>query len=46
MSALDVKAVNPGRLLFVAHLKDLLKNSLNSFHNVLGGDFMDYSQAF
>ena len=25
MSALDVKAVNPGRVLFVAHLKDVLK---------------------
>lgn len=38
LAALDVKNYNPKRFLFVAHREQILKESLDSFHKVLGGD--------
>lgn len=36
LSAFDVRAMNPKRLLFIAHREQLLEQALQSYHRVLG----------
>ncbi len=36
LSAFDVKAFNPKRLLFIVHREQIAKNAMNSFKNIFG----------
>lgn len=44
LSALDVKAVNPGRLLFVAHREQILDRAIREFKRVLGAPASDFGK--
>lgn len=44
LSALDVRAVNPKRLLFVAHREQILDRAIKEFKRVLGGDANDFGK--
>ncbi|MDN2453641.1 DEAD/DEAH box helicase [Lactobacillus sp. UCMA15818] len=42
LAALDVKQVNPNKMLFVVHREQILQKALDSFKRVLGGKDSDY----
>lgn len=44
LSALDVRAVNPRRLLFVVHREQILDRTIEEYHRVLGGARSDYGK--
>ncbi|ACZ32079.1 type III restriction protein res subunit [Xylanimonas cellulosilytica DSM 15894] len=44
LSALDVRAVNPRRLLFVVHREQILDRTIQEYRKVLGGDASDYGK--
>jgi superfamily II DNA or RNA helicase/HKD family nuclease len=44
LSALDVRAVAPARLLFVVHREQILDRTIEAFHQVLGGPLSDYGK--
>ncbi|NTW38503.1 MAG: DEAD/DEAH box helicase [Cellulomonadaceae bacterium] len=44
LSALDVRAVNPGRLLFVVHREQILDRTIQEYRRVLGGSASDYGK--
>ncbi|WP_402469662.1 DEAD/DEAH box helicase [Isoptericola aurantiacus] len=44
LSALDVRAVNPRRLLFVVHREQILDRTIVEYHKVLGGSSSDYGK--
>jgi len=44
LSALDVRAVNPKRLLFVAHREQILDRAIREFQRVLGGPDTDFGK--
>ncbi len=44
LSALDVAAVNPERLLFVVHREQILDRTIEEYRKVLGGDPTDYGK--
>lgn len=44
LAALDVRAANPKRLLFVAHREQILDRAIEEFRRVLGGDITDYGK--
>lgn len=44
LSALDVRAMNPKRLLFVAHREQILDKALREFQRVLGGPDADFGK--
>lgn len=44
LSALDVRAVNPRRLLFVAHREQILDRAIREFKRVLGGSPDDFGK--
>lgn len=44
LSALDVRAVNPRRLLFVVHREQILDRTIEEYHRVLGGSRSDYGK--
>ena len=42
LSALDVRAVNPRRMLFVVHREQILDRTIREYQRVLGGPASDY----
>jgi superfamily II DNA or RNA helicase/HKD family nuclease len=44
LSALEVRAVNPSRLLFIAHREQILDRTIVEFQKVLGGNRSDYGK--
>ncbi len=44
LSALDVRSVNPARLLFVVHREQILDRTIDEYRRVLGGDATDYGK--
>lgn len=44
LSALDVRAVNPQRLLFVVHREQILDRTIQEYHRVLGGPPTDFGK--
>lgn len=44
LSALDVRAAAPRRLLFVVHREQILDRTIEAFHAVLGGPLTDYGK--
>lgn len=44
LSALDVKAVNPARLLFIVHREQILDRTIQEYGRVLGGSAGDYGK--
>jgi superfamily II DNA or RNA helicase/HKD family nuclease len=44
LSALDVRAVNPDRLLFVAHREQILDRAMREFQRVLGAPATDFGK--
>ena len=44
LSALDVRAVDPIRLLFVVHREQILDRTISEYRRVLGGDHRDYGK--
>jgi len=44
LSALDVRAVNPARLLFVVHREQILDRTIREYRRVLGGSAADYGK--
>lgn len=42
LSALDVRAVNPTRMLFVVHREQILDRTISEYQRVLGGPASDY----
>jgi superfamily II DNA or RNA helicase/HKD family nuclease len=44
LSALDVRAFDPGRLLFLVHREQILDRTLKEYRNVLGGASTDYGK--
>lgn len=44
LSALDVRAAAPNRLLFVVHREQILDRTIEAFHEVLGGSRSDYGK--
>lgn len=44
LSALDVRAAAPYRLLFVVHREQILDRTIEAFHRVLGGPLSDYGK--
>lgn len=44
LSALDVRAVNPQRLLFVVHREQILDRTIQEYRAVLGGPVSDYGK--
>ena len=42
LSALDVRAVNPKRMLFVVHREQILDRTIREYQRVLGGPTSDY----
>ncbi len=44
LSALDVRAVNPSRLLFVVHREQILDRTIQEYRRVLGGPTTDYGK--
>lgn len=44
LAALDVRSVNPSRLLFVAHREQILDRTIEAFHSVLGGPHSHYGK--
>ncbi|OYN91346.1 DUF3427 domain-containing protein [Parenemella sanctibonifatiensis] len=44
LSALDVRAVAPRRLLFVVHREQILDRTIHEYHRVLGGPRSDYGK--
>lgn len=44
LSALEVRAVNPSRLLFIAHREQILDRTIVEFQKVLGGNSSDYGK--
>lgn len=44
LSALDIRAVNPRRLLFVVHREQILDRTIHEYRKVLGGDDRDYGK--
>jgi superfamily II DNA or RNA helicase/HKD family nuclease len=44
LSALDVRAVSPERLLFVAHREQIIDRAMREFQRVLGGPINDYGK--
>ncbi len=44
LSALDVQAVNPARMLFVAHREQILDRAISEFRRVLGGSERDFGK--
>ncbi len=44
LSALDVKAVNPRRLLFIVHREQILDRTIREYQKVLGGPDSDYGK--
>ncbi len=44
LSALEVRAVNPSRLLFIAHREQILDRTIVEFQQVLGGKSSDYGK--
>ncbi|GAA1869827.1 DEAD/DEAH box helicase [Myceligenerans crystallogenes] len=44
LSALDVRAVDPQRLLFVVHREQILDRTIVEYQRVLGGDVSDYGK--
>ncbi|MFT9005436.1 MAG: DUF3427 domain-containing protein, partial [Liquorilactobacillus hordei] len=42
LAALDVKQVNPNKMLFVVHREQILQKALDSFKRVLGGKDSEY----
>lgn len=44
LSALDVRAFNPRRLLFVVHREQILDRTIQEYQRVLGGSLTDYGK--
>lgn len=44
LSALDVRSVNPRRLLFVVHREQILDRTIQEYSKVLGGELHDYGK--
>lgn len=44
LSALDVRSVNPSRLLFVVHREQILDRTIQAYKQVLGGHADDYGK--
>lgn len=44
LSALDVRAFNPSRLLFVVHREQILDRTIHEYQRVLGGPASDYGK--
>ncbi len=44
LSALDVRAVNPQRLLFIVHREQILDRTIQEYRKVLGGANSDYGK--
>lgn len=44
LSALDVRAVAPRRLLFVVHREQILDRTIQEYRRVLGGEWTDYGK--
>lgn len=44
LSALDVRAVNPVRMLFIAHREQILDRAMSEFRRVLGGPAEDFGK--
>lgn len=44
LSALDVRAFNPKRFLFVVHREQILDRTIEEYHRVLGGPLSDYGK--
>lgn len=44
LSALDVRAVNPARLLFIVHREQILDRTIEEYRRVLGGSDGDYGK--
>ncbi|PWD51493.1 DUF3427 domain-containing protein [Serinibacter arcticus] len=44
LSALDVRAAAPGRLLFIVHREQILDRTIASYQHVLGGSDSDYGK--
>jgi superfamily II DNA or RNA helicase/HKD family nuclease len=44
LSALDVRAVNPARMLFIAHREQILDRAMREFQRVVGGDTADFGK--
>lgn len=44
LSALDVRAFNPKRMLFVAHREQILDRTIEEYQRVLGGNDEDYGK--
>jgi superfamily II DNA or RNA helicase/HKD family nuclease len=44
LSALDVRTVNPDRMLFVAHREQILDRAMREFRKVLGGPSSDFGK--
>ncbi len=44
LSALDVRAVRPSRMLFVVHREQILDRTIDEFHRVLGGPSSDFGK--
>ena len=44
LSALDVRAVNPARLLFVVHREQILDRTIQEYRRVLGGPSTDFGK--
>jgi superfamily II DNA or RNA helicase/HKD family nuclease len=44
LSALDVRAVNPRRLLFVVHREQILDKTIDEYRRVLGGPASDFGK--
>jgi superfamily II DNA or RNA helicase/HKD family nuclease len=44
LAALDIRAANPARVLFVAHREQILDRAMEEFHRVLGGEKDQYGK--
>lgn len=44
LSAFDVRATAPNRLLFMVHREQILDRTIEAFHQVLGGPLSDYGK--
>lgn len=44
LSALDVRSVNPERLLFIVHREQILDRTIHEYRRVLGGSASDYGK--
>ena len=44
LSALDVRAVSPSKMLFVVHREQILDRTIEEFHRVLGGRRSDFGK--